>query len=114
MIAVPLISDFQALTARTIGRLLAVLEMESDPDFRMSKEAAIERMNEIAAISTTEPFHMFRYLDEQCFRYNNRKDGKRKLTDKERFDLALAGVTGKRLTYADLTAKGADHSEAPF
>ena len=27
---------------------------------------------------------MFRYLDEQCFRYNNRKDGKRKLTDKER------------------------------
>jgi transposase-like protein len=52
-----------------------------------------------------EPFHMFRYLDEQCFRYNNRKDGKRKLTDKERFDLALAGVTGKRLTYVEVTGK---------
>lgn len=52
-----------------------------------------------------EPFHMFRYLDEQCFRYNNRKDGERKLTDKERFDLALAGVTGKRLTYVEVTGK---------
>lgn len=55
-----------------------------------------------------EPFHMFRYLDEQCFRYNNRKDGERKLTDKERFDLALAGVTGKRLTYVEVTGKTQD------
>lgn len=52
-----------------------------------------------------EPFHMFRYLDEQTFRYNYRRDGERKLTEKERFDLALAGVTGKRLTYMEVTGK---------
>ena len=52
-----------------------------------------------------EPFHMFRYLDEQTFRYNNRKDGETKLTDLERFDRALAGVTGKRLTFAEVTGK---------
>ena len=47
-----------------------------------------------------EPFHLFRYLDEQSFRYNNRK-----LTDGERFDLAVKGMVGKRLTYAEVTGK---------
>jgi transposase-like protein len=54
---------------------------------------------------SVEPFHVFRYLDEQCFRYNNRKKGDTKLTDKERFDLVLAGVAGKRLTYMEVTGK---------
>jgi transposase-like protein len=49
---------------------------------------------------SVEPFHLFRYLDEQAFRYNNRKT-----TDGERFERTLAGVTGKRLTYQDLTGK---------
>jgi transposase-like protein len=47
-----------------------------------------------------EPFHLFRYLDEQTFRYNHRK-----LNDGERFSLAVTGILGKRLTYADLTGK---------
>jgi len=47
-----------------------------------------------------EPFHLFRYLDEQSFRFNNRK-----LTDGERFDLAVKGMVGKRLTYAEVTGK---------
>ncbi len=47
-----------------------------------------------------EPFHLFRYLDEQSFRFNNRK-----LTDAERFDMAVKGVVGKRLTYAEVTGK---------
>ena len=47
---------------------------------------------------SVEPFHLFRYLDEQSFRYN-----KRKLTDKERFQKVLAGIAGKRLTYARVT-----------
>lgn len=53
-----------------------------------------------------EPFHLFRYLDEQSFRYNNRRDefGAVK-TDNQRFDELLANVTGKRLTYAQLTGK---------
>jgi ISXO2-like transposase domain len=34
---------------------------------------------------SVEPFHLFRYLDEQAFRYNNRVG----FTDKSRFDLAV-------------------------
>lgn len=53
-----------------------------------------------------EPFHLFRYVDEQAFRFNNRKDANgRKLSDAERFELALAQVAGKRLTFAEVTAK---------
>jgi transposase-like protein len=47
-----------------------------------------------------EPFHLFRYLDEQAFRYNNRK-----ATDGTRFVRALAGATGRRVTYKELTGK---------
>jgi len=44
-----------------------------------------------------EPFHLFRYLDEQCFRFNERTD-----TDSERFDTVIGSIVGRRLTYADL------------
>ncbi|MGI8960762.1 MAG: IS1595 family transposase [Bryobacteraceae bacterium] len=50
---------------------------------------------------SVEPFHLFRYLDEQAYRYNNRKD----MNDAERFDLAVRQVTGKRLTWDNLTGK---------
>jgi len=50
---------------------------------------------------SVEPFHLFRYLDEQSFRYNNRKQ----MNDFDRFVLALAGITNKRLTYSELTGK---------
>lgn len=46
-----------------------------------------------------EPFHLFRYLDEQAFRFNERN-----CNDAERFMLVAAGVGGKRLTYKKLTA----------
>ncbi len=53
-----------------------------------------------------EPFHLHRYLDEAMFRYNNRKDANgRKLTDYERFQLALSQIAGKRLTFAEVTGK---------
>jgi transposase-like protein len=53
-----------------------------------------------------EPFHLHRYLDEQVFRYNHRKDETgRKLTDMERFALALSQIAGKRLTFAEVTGK---------
>ncbi len=45
-----------------------------------------------------EPFHLFRYLDEQAFRFNERKDN-----DQGRFFKAIAGIVGKRVTYAELT-----------
>jgi transposase-like protein len=50
---------------------------------------------------SVEPFHLFRYLDEQMFRFNNRKD----LDDKSRFDLTVSQLVGKRLTFAQLTGK---------
>jgi transposase-like protein len=46
-----------------------------------------------------EPFHLFRYLDEQSWRFNNRK-----ITDGMRFWFALRTVIGRRLTYRALTA----------
>jgi hypothetical protein len=48
---------------------------------------------------SVEPFHLFRYLDEQCFRFNTRK-----LSDTARFGLTAAAVFGKRLTFKELTA----------
>jgi len=48
-----------------------------------------------------EPFHLDRYLDEQCFRYNNRNN----MDDSARFTKALSQVAGKRLTWNELTGK---------
>ena len=56
---------------------------------------------------SVEPFHLFRYLDEQSFRYNFRKD----MNDYDRFELALSQITGKRLTYEHLTGKDRSDSE---
>jgi transposase-like protein len=50
-----------------------------------------------------EPFHLFRYLDEQSFRYNNRKN----MGDQARFETAMKNVAGKRLTYNELIGIGA-------
>ena len=51
---------------------------------------------------SVEPFHLFRYLNEQVFRYNNRK---KPLKDSDRFERLTANIAGKRLTYAELTGK---------
>jgi hypothetical protein len=47
---------------------------------------------------SVEPFHLFRYLDEQAFRFNERGGD-----DAFRFIASLKGIIGKRLTYAALT-----------
>jgi transposase-like protein len=54
---------------------------------------------------SVEPFHLDRYVDEQAFRYNNRATKDNPLTDKDRFALVLSQISGKRLTYAELTGK---------
>ncbi len=63
---------------------------------------------------SVEPFHLFRYLDEQAFRYNERKrdDGEVK-SDYERFKLACSQVVGKRLTWNILTGKEPDERTSP-
>ena len=50
---------------------------------------------------SVEPFHLFRYLDEQAYRFNNRELAH----DGERFELALSQIAGKRLTFAEVTGK---------
>jgi transposase-like protein len=57
---------------------------------------------------SVEPFHLFRYLDEQAFRFNNRTEMK----DADRFTLALSQIVGRRLTYKALTGKLGDESLA--
>jgi hypothetical protein len=52
-----------------------------------------------------EPFHLFRYLDEQVFRYTNRATKAKKITDSDRFDKLVRKIVGKRLTFAELTGK---------
>lgn len=47
-----------------------------------------------------EPFHLFRYLDEQVFRFN-----KRGYKDHERFRQVLAATQGRKLTYKHLTGR---------
>jgi transposase-like protein len=56
---------------------------------------------------SVEPFHLFRYLDEQAFRFNQRT-----VKDAERFDDALRGIVGKRVMYQELTAALGENSPA--
>ena len=49
---------------------------------------------------SVQPFHLFRYLDERVFTYNERG-----LTDLDRFLVVLGTVAGRRLTYKALTGK---------
>jgi transposase-like protein len=55
---------------------------------------------------SVEPFHLFRYLDEQAFRFNERR-----ATDGWRFMNAVRSIVGKRLTYKNLI--GAEMAGAP-
>lgn len=54
---------------------------------------------------STEPFHLFRYLDEQTWRYNNRATEELNVTDGDRFRMAMGQITGKRLTFKEVTGK---------
>jgi hypothetical protein len=57
---------------------------------------------------SVEPFHLFRYLDEQAYRYNNRKG----LDDKDRFVDVMRNTSGWRLTWKQLTGKTDELSTA--
>jgi transposase-like protein len=49
---------------------------------------------------SVEPFHLFRYLDEQAFRYNQRHG-----EDYGRFEHVCRQIVGRRLTWDRLTGK---------
>jgi transposase-like protein len=56
---------------------------------------------------SVEPFHLFRYVDEQVFRSNNRKE----LNDAERFAVMMANADGRRVTWKQLTGKVEERPE---
>jgi ISXO2-like transposase domain len=56
---------------------------------------------------SVEPFHLFRYLDEQSFRYNNRTLE----NDGDRFEHAVRHVFGKRLTFKSVAGHLHDPSK---
>jgi transposase-like protein len=57
---------------------------------------------------SVRPFHLFRYLDEQVYRYNNREDA-----DLERLNGVLENIAGKRVTYRELTGKESRQPKPP-
>jgi transposase-like protein len=57
---------------------------------------------------SVEPFHLFRYLDEQAFRFNHRTD----MNDADRFSVTVNSIVGRRLMYKDLIGK-ADAPNVP-
>jgi hypothetical protein len=61
-----------------------------------------------------EPFHLERYVDEQVFRYNNRGSKDEPVNDGERMSRLCSQIIGKRLTYAELTAKEDKKPEPVF
>jgi transposase-like protein len=50
---------------------------------------------------SVEPFHLFRYVDEQAFRFNNRDE----MDDSGRFTAVMRQIVGRRVTYKQLTGK---------
>ncbi len=54
---------------------------------------------------SVEPFHLDAYIDEQVFRFNNRGSREKKVSDADRFQIALSQVVGKRLTFKEVTGK---------
>jgi transposase-like protein len=59
---------------------------------------------------SVEPFHLFRYLDEQAYRYNNRE---KEMSDYDRFRLAASQIVGKRLTWNEVTGKNHEPETYP-
>ena len=55
----------------------------------------------------TEPYHLDAYLDEQMFRFNNRRTKDNPLDDSDRFLLALSQAANRRMTWKALTGKEA-------
>jgi transposase-like protein len=55
-----------------------------------------------------EPFHLFRYVDEQVFRYNNRATKYQFVSDGDRFQMVMRHIANRRITYQELTGKGTD------
>jgi transposase-like protein len=56
---------------------------------------------------SVDPVHLQAYVDEQVFRFNNRKDA----DDFDRFKLILSQIVGRRMTYDQLIGKKEEGTE---
>jgi len=62
---------------------------------------------------SVEPIHLQAYIEEQVYRFNLRSRKDEKITNADRFALALSNIGGQRLTWKELTGKEGG-SEVPF
>ena len=58
---------------------------------------------------SVEPYHLHRYLDEQALRFNERK-----MSAGEKFAAVMGNVSGKRLTWNEVTGKGLELETRPL
>ncbi len=58
---------------------------------------------------SVEPYHLFRYVDEQAFRFNNRIE----MNDGDRFVTVMKQIVGKRVTYKQLIGKQGEAETQP-
>ena len=80
------------------------VELEIERELGLASKADIEEYG-IEKFNARCRESVFRYVEEQVFRFNNRC-----VRDGDRFKGVLSGITGKRLTYRDLI--GADMDPA--
>jgi transposase-like protein len=57
---------------------------------------------------SVDPAHLQAYVNEQVFRFNNRKD----MNDADRFSVAVSQIVGRRLTWDDLIGKEGETEQA--
>ena len=61
---------------------------------------------------SVEPIHLQAYIHEQVYRFNLRSRSDEKITNADRFALALSNIGGQRLTWKELTGK--EEGAQPF
>jgi transposase-like protein len=81
------------------------LAMQSNDRTPIDGEVEIDETYIGGTCVSVEPFHLFRYLDEQALRFNERT-----MKDGERFDLVLGQVLNKRLMFNQLIGGDRDKS----
>ena len=84
---------------RTVDHAVAYVDGQVHTNFMENFWSVLKRGLNGTYISV-EPYHMFRYLDERVFTFNMRD-----LDDYGRFSTVLAAVSGRRLTWAQLTGR---------
>lgn len=74
-------------------------EVEVDETFIGGKGRNMHKSRRLYV--SVAPFHLFRYVDEQVFRFNNREP----MDDAHRFSYVIRKIVGKRPAYKELIGK---------